>query len=121
MSKSAKVVLGGVDFIIVDSSAAYFLTEFDDENSNTQQGTHAKHMRELTKLKGNPCVLVLCHPTKNAGDDSLDPRGGYAFVCEMDGNLTVTLDGQVATMHWQRKLRGQDFAPLNFLLRTRHA
>jgi hypothetical protein len=110
--------LGGVDFIIVDSSAAYFLTEFDDENSNTQQGTHAKHMRELTKLKGNPCVLVLCHPTKNASDDSLDPRGGYAFVCEMDGNLTVALDGQVATMHWQRKLRGQDFAPLNFLLRT---
>jgi AAA domain len=110
--------VGGVDFVVVDSSAAYFLTEFDDENSNTQQGTHAKQIRELTKLKGTPCVLVLCHPTKNASDDSLDPRGGYAFVCEMDGNLTVTLDGQVATMHWQRKLRGPDFAPLNFLLRT---
>jgi hypothetical protein len=39
-------------------------------------------------MPGGPCVLVACHPPKNAGDDNLLPRGGGAFIAEMDGNLT---------------------------------
>jgi hypothetical protein len=108
--------LGGVDFVIVDSSAAFF--EGDDENNNAQQGTHARSLRELTTLKGGPCVLVLCHPPKAAGEENLQPRGGGAFLAEVDGNLTVTKYDMTVTVHWQGKLRGPDFAPINFLLRA---
>jgi AAA domain/Bifunctional DNA primase/polymerase, N-terminal len=108
--------LGGVDFIIIDSSAAFF--EGDDENNNKQQGVHAKRLRDLTELPGGPCVLVLSHPPKNAGDDNLQPRGGGSYVAEMDGNLTVTKDDMAVELHWQTKLRGPDFAPVNFLLRS---
>jgi AAA domain/Bifunctional DNA primase/polymerase, N-terminal len=108
--------LGGVDFIIIDSSAAFF--EGDDENNNAQQAIHAKRLRDLTHLPGGPCVLVLCHPPKNAGDDNLQPRGGGSYVAEMDGNLTVTKDDMAVELHWQTKLRGPDFAPVNFSLRS---
>jgi hypothetical protein len=108
--------LGGVDLIIVDSSTAFF--EGDDENSNTQALDHAVELRELTTFKGEPAVLVLCHPPKNAGDDNLQPRGGGALIAEWDGNLSVTKDGSVTTVHWQIKIRGPDFVPVNFLLRT---
>ena len=108
--------LGGVDFIIIDSSAAFF--EGDDENNNKQQAVQAKRLRDLTELPGGPCVLVLCHPPKNAGDDNLQPRGGGSYVAEMDGNLTVTKDDMAVELHWQTKLRGPDFAPVNFLLRS---
>jgi AAA domain len=108
--------LGGVDFIVVDSSAAFF--EGDDENSNAQAGVHARRLRELTKFKGEPCVLVLCHPPKNAGDDNLQPRGAGALIAEWDGNLTATKDGSVTTIHYQIKIRGPDFSPISFLLRN---
>jgi hypothetical protein len=108
--------IGGIDFIIIDSSAAFF--EGDDENNNKQQAVHAKRLRDLTQLQGGPCVLVLCHPPKNAGDDNLQPRGGGSYVAEMDGNLTVTKDDMAIELHWQTKLRGPDFAPVNFLLRS---
>jgi hypothetical protein len=108
--------LGGVDFIVVDSSAAFF--EGDDENSNAQAGVHARRLRELTKFEGEPCVLVLCHPPKNAGDDNLQPRGAGALIAEWDGNLTATKDGSVTTIHYQIKIRGPDFSPISFLLRN---
>jgi hypothetical protein len=108
--------LGGLDFIVIDSSAAFF--EGDDENNNAQASRHASNLRELTTLPGNPCVLALCHPPKNAGDDNLQPRGGGAYVAEIDGNLTATKDDVTITLYWQTKLRGADFTPINFLLRT---
>jgi hypothetical protein len=107
---------GGYDLIVVDSSFAFF--EGEDENSNAQQGEHASRMRLLTRMAGNPAVLVLCHPPKNASDDNLQPRGGGAYVAEVDGNLTLTLSGMVSTLHWQTKFRGPDFAPINFQLNT---
>jgi hypothetical protein len=107
---------GGFDLIIIDSSFAFF--EGDDENSNAQQGEHASRLRKLTEMAGRPAVLVLCHPPKNAPDDNLQPRGGGAYVAEIDGNLVMTLAGMVATLHWQTKFRGPDFAPVNFQLHT---
>ena len=77
--------IGGVTLVIVDTSAAYF--EGDDENNNTQAGKHARLLRRLTTVSGAPTVLVACHPTKAASNDSLLPRGGGAFLNEMDGNL----------------------------------
>ena len=107
--------LGGFDFAVVDSSAAFF--QGDDENNNAQAGKHAAELRELTTLPGNPGVLTLCHPPKNAGEDNLQPRGVVYYVAEIDGNLTVGKDEMTITLHWQTKLRGPDFAPIDFLLR----
>jgi hypothetical protein len=107
---------GGASLVVVDTSAAYF--EGDDENANKPAGEHARRLRSLTELAGGPCVIVACHPPKNAADDNLQPRGGGAFIAEVDGNLTASKDGSVVEMHWQGKFRGPDFAPINFLLRT---
>jgi hypothetical protein len=107
---------GGFHLIIVDSSFAFF--EGNDENSNAQQGEHAARLRRITKMSGKPAVLVLCHPPKNAPDDNLQPRGGGSYVAEVDGNLTMTMSGMVAALHWQTKFRGPDFAPINFQLHT---
>ena len=80
--------IGPVSLIIVDTAAAYF--EGDDENSNTQFGDYARRtLRPLITMPGEPCVIVACHPVKNATDDNLIPRGGGAFLNEVDGNLTA--------------------------------
>lgn len=109
--------LGGATLIVVDTSAAYF--QGQDENGNTELGKHARELRELTTLEGRPCVMVACHPTKNATTENLLPRGGGAFIAEMDGNLVCmkTADGSVK-LHWQGKHRGPDFAPVMFELDT---
>src|SRR5262249_52470549 len=107
--------LGGCDFVIIDTSAAYFLG--DDEIGNTQMGTHARMLRAPTTLPGAPCVLVLCHPVKYVTDPSqLLPRGGGAFLNEMDGNLTLWLhDETLVTLH-HNKIRGPGFEPMTFKL-----
>jgi hypothetical protein len=114
--RSAIAKDGGFDLIVVDSSFAFF--EGEDENSNAQQGAHAARLRELTTMRGNPAVLILCHPTKNASDDNLQPRGGGAYVAEIDGNLTITLNNGIPSLHWQTKFRGPDFTPVAFQLRS---
>lgn len=108
--------LGGADMIVVDTSAAYFQGE--DENGNTALGKHARDLRALTELPGKPAVFVACHPTKNPDPTNLQPRGGGAFIAEVDGNLVLTKDAGFAKLHWQVKHRGADFAPLFFALET---
>lgn len=109
-------MLGGVDMIVVDTSAAYFMGA--DENSNVEAGNHARGLRKLCGLPGGPVVLVACHPIKNASADNLLPRGGGAFIAEVDGNLTLAKAGGLVKMHWQGKHRGPDFEPINFQLDT---
>jgi hypothetical protein len=108
--------LGGVSFVLIDTSAAYF--EGDEENGNVQAGNHARLMRGLVSLPGEPCVLVMCHPVKNATQDNLLPRGGGAFTAEVDGNLTCWKTDSLVSLHWQGKFRGPDFAPISFELET---
>jgi hypothetical protein len=109
--------IGDIALVIIDTSAAYF--EGDDENDNKQNGDHARRLRALTTMPGAPCVIAACHPVKNAADDNLIPRGGGAFLNEVDGNLTAakTMSGPVA-VHWQGKFRGPEFVPIHFTLRT---
>jgi hypothetical protein len=104
-----------LDLVIVDTSAAYFLG--DDEISNTEMGKHARMLRALTSLPGGPCVLVLCHPIKHVADPSqLLPRGGGAFLAEMDGNLTLwKRDDTLVELH-HNKIRGPGFEPMTFRL-----
>jgi hypothetical protein len=108
--------LGGVGFVIIDTSAAYF--EGDNENDNTQHGNYARMLRSLVNLPFGPTVLALCHPVKNATEENLLPRGGGAYLNEVDGNLTVCqAEGTIVRLHWQGKYRGQDFAPISFQLK----
>lgn len=108
--------LGGVCLVVIDTTAAYF--EGDDENSNAQMGRYARMQRSLVGLPGGPAVMALCHPVKNAGDENLLPRGGGAYLNEVDGNLTAKNNQNMVEVHWQGKFRGPDFAPLLFQLRT---
>jgi len=76
-------------------------------------------LRRLTDLPGGPCVVVLCHPIKHAQDATqLLPRGGGAFLAEMDGNLTCWKhDDNLIELH-HNKIRGPGFEPLIFSLET---
>lgn len=106
--------LAGCDLIIIDTSAAYFLG--NEEMSNTQMATHARMLRALTTLPGGPCVLVLCHPIKYVTEaHQLLPRGGGAFLAEMDGNLTVWKHDDLVELH-HNKIRGPGFEPMSFRL-----
>lgn len=100
--------------VVVDTAAAYF--EGDNENDNVQQGNNARLLRSLTQLPGGPCVLVLCHPTKRAGDDDLLPRGGGAFLNEVDGNIALKANDTIIGAEVQGKFRGPAFSPLTFKL-----
>jgi hypothetical protein len=108
---------GPFSLIIVDTSAAFF--EGDDENVNTQMMAHAKMLRGLIDLiAGNPTVIVTSHPVKHFSRENMIPRGGGAFLNEMDGNLTcMKVDGTMVTeLHWQGKFRGIDFGAISFRL-----
>jgi hypothetical protein len=107
---------GPFGLLVIDTSAAYF--KGDDENSNAQLGEHARMMRTFVKLPGGPTVIVTCHPVKNADRTNLLPRGGGAFLAEVDGNLVVIKEPgrMVAELHWHGKFRGADFAPMPFKL-----
>jgi AAA domain/Primase C terminal 2 (PriCT-2) len=102
--------------VVVDTAAAYF--HGDDDNHNVQMGAYARNLRTLTTCKGMPAVLTPAHPVKNPDKENLLPRGGGAFLNEIDGNLTLwsSAMGETAALHWQGKFRGPDFVPVNFTL-----
>jgi AAA domain len=102
--------------VIVDTSVAYF--EGDDENNNVQMGKHAHMLRSLVKLPDGPTIIVTCHPTKKADPDDFLPRGGGAFLNEVDTNLVCIKEPNtpVVQLHWRGKVRGVDFAPIPFEL-----
>jgi hypothetical protein len=100
--------------VVIDTSAAYFAG--DDENDNKQALDHAKWLRSIaTRLPGNPTVLVCCHPTKYSRDDDLVPRGGGAFLNEVDGNLLCEKAGDITLVSRDpNKYRDAYFDPFGF-------
>jgi AAA domain len=111
--------LGGAASVTIDTGPAFQAAcGFADENDNMQALKFALKLRDFTKLPGTPVVLVPTHPIKNAGKDNLLPRGGSAFLNEMDGNFTLWAEGERETteLHWQGKLRGPSFEPITFAL-----
>jgi hypothetical protein len=100
--------------VIVDTSTAYF--EGDDENNNVQMGKHARMLRSLAKLPDGPTIIVTCHTTKKADPDDFVPRGGGAFLNEIDTNLVCVKSDPFVLLHWRGKVRGVDFAPIPFEL-----
>jgi hypothetical protein len=107
-----KLGMGDLAFVLVDTSVAYFSGQ--DENDNVAALWHALALRELTRLPGTPSVMANCHPTGSATKEGCVPRGGSAFLNEIDTNLTVWADGDTSELHWTRKKRGPDFEPLWF-------
>jgi hypothetical protein len=76
-------------------------------------------MRRLTTLPGAPCVVVLCHPIKHVTDPTqLLPRGGGAFLAEVDGNLTIWRKDTKLIEMSHNKMRGPGFEPMTFKLET---
>lgn len=108
----------GRDFALIvgDTAASFF--GGDDENDNVQAGHYARTWRTLCACPGGPAVMPLCHPVKNAARDNLLPRGGGAFLNELDGNLVLWSSelGERTSLHWQGKIRGPDFQALDFRL-----
>lgn len=109
--------IGGADQVFIDTAAAFF--GGDDENSNAEQARYARLLRTLTRKdlgtngQHGPCVTVLAHPTKNAGRDACIPRGGGAFVAEVDGNIRLwSSDKETAEMEPFHKFRGAPFEPI---------
>jgi len=107
---------GPLALVVVDTSAAFF--EGDNENDNKQMIDHARMFRSLVSMPGAPAVLVTCHPIKNPNMDNLLPRGGGAFLAEVDGNLVCVKspDSMDVEVSWHGKFRGPDFAPIPFRL-----
>jgi hypothetical protein len=105
---------GPFGLIIVDTFAAFF--DGDKVNDPVQGGEFMRRMRPLTKIAGQPAVIVAAHPIKNAIEDNLIPYGTGAILNEIDGNLTLWKKTETgfAKLHWQGKLRGIEFEPLNF-------
>lgn len=110
--QEARAQGGDYALVLVDTSVSYF--SGDNEDDNLQARNHAWHLRALSELPGRPAVIANCHPTKSADRDSLLPRGGGAFLNEIDVNLTVWAEGEAASMHWHKKKRGPDFDPIPF-------
>jgi hypothetical protein len=104
--------------VILDTDQA--LAGSADENSNAERIAHAKRVRALSRLAGRPCVLDLCHPPAGAQRTSLRPRGGSAFLGEVDGNACLwRAEGSEAVELFRgEKFRGPAFEPLAFELRT---
>jgi AAA domain/RepB DNA-primase from phage plasmid len=107
---------GPFSLLIVDTSAAYY--SGNDENDNVQLGNHARMLRTFVNLPGGPTVLVTCHPAKAYDTDNLLPRGGGAFLAEVDGNLVAIKDQRtmVVEVTTHGKFRGPEFAPFAFKL-----
>jgi hypothetical protein len=109
--RSEAETAGGFGAVIVDTSAAYF--EGDAENDNVQLGNWARTLRKLSDLPGHPGVIVGCHPIKSG--ETLLPRGGGAFLAEVDGNLTCKkVSEEIIELHWSGKYRGASFDPVLF-------
>ncbi|MEI7443384.1 MAG: AAA family ATPase [Burkholderiales bacterium] len=104
--------------VILDTDQA--IAGSDDENANSERIAHAKRVRGLTRASSRPCVLDLCHPPAAATRASLRPRGGSAFLAEVDGNLGLWKEegADVVEVFRHSKFRGPDFEPLSFTLRT---
>ncbi|WP_209599401.1 AAA family ATPase [Ruegeria sp. HKCCSP351] len=113
--------VAGIDdlrLIIGDTHQAFF--QGDSDNDNMQMLEAARQWRPLTQqIPSRPTVIIPTHPSgKTADRQNLVPRGGGAFLNEIDGNLTTWKDPSdpFIRIHWQGKHRGPDFKPMTFEL-----
>lgn len=99
--------------IVVDTDQAISLDIGSSETDNAARMAHARKLRKLTRCSSRPTILDLCHPNGENTNAPPKPRGGTAFLNEIDGNLCVTKDnlGQFKISNHPDKWRGW---PCNF-------
>ena len=104
--------------VIVDSLQSFF--EGENDNDNMQMVTMAHSMRSIVETETKPAILIIAHPAgKTPSKDNLVPRGGGAFLAEIDGNLTVwSGDGSDQTLHHSQKFRGAGFEPSEWVMQA---
>lgn len=105
--------MGEFVLVIVDTSAAYYSYQSEDDNMLARQ--HGQDLRTLASISGMPAVVAATHPTKHAQRDALLPRGGSGLLNELDGNLTLWKTDEVLELGWT-KLRGPSFESPMFRL-----
>jgi hypothetical protein len=110
--------LPNLKLVIIDSLQAFF--EGDDDNANIKMVEAARRFREVGDVESRPGILVIAHPAgKEPRKDNLVPRGGGAFLAEIDGNLTVWSPGDdMQSLHHSPKFRGAGFEPIEFVMVT---
>jgi hypothetical protein len=118
--KAVAKMMGSVDLVIVDTNSAYY--GYNDEQDNIMAKLQAQDLRMLSSFEGRPTVVAPYHPTKEAKRDNLIPRGGSGFLAEIDTNLCCWKDENtgIVELHYQRKIRGPSFQPLEFELLSRN-
>jgi len=81
----------------------------------------AHKMRKICDIPQRPAQIIIAHPAgKNPQKDNLVPRGGGAFLNEIDGNLTVwSQDASSQTLHHSQKFRGAGFDPMEWLMEVK--
>jgi hypothetical protein len=104
---------GPFTLIMIDTLAAFYTGS--NISDPVEAGNFMRALRPLAQIKGRPSIVVAAHPRKNAQDDELTPYGAGAILNEVDGNLTLRkFAGDVTELHWQGKLRGVEFDPVQF-------
>lgn len=114
--RSKMEAMPDLKLVIVDSLQAFF--EGDNDNDNSQMVDMAHALRGLCDTSNRPALLIIAHPAgKTPSRDNLVPRGGGAFLNEIDGNLTVwSQDASQQTLHHSQKFRGAGFDPIEWVM-----
>ena len=103
--------------VIVDTDVAYY--GGSDENDNVERRYHAQCLRRLIDITGRPAVVTLCHPSKGATAETMEPRGGGAFLGEIDCAITMLGSRECVQMEpHTRKFRGEPFDRVSFAIET---
>jgi len=116
--RSKMEAMPDLKLVIVDSLQAFF--EGDNDNDNSQMVEMAHKLRNLCATTRRPSILIIAHPAgKTPSKDNLVPRGGGAFLNEIDGNLTVwSQDASQQTLHHSQKFRGAGFDPMEWVMQV---
>lgn len=116
--RAKMAAMPNLKLVIVDSLQAFF--EGDNDNDNSQMVTMAHKLREMGDIEARPAMLIIAHPAgKTPSKDNLVPRGGGAFLNEIDGNLTVwSQDASQQTLHHSQKFRGAGFDPMEWVMQV---
>jgi archaellum biogenesis ATPase FlaH len=116
--KAKLEAMPNLKLIVIDSLQAFF--EGDNDNDNSQMVEMAHKLRAMCSASQRPAVLIIAHPAgKTPSKENLVPRGGGAFLNEIDGNLTVwSQDASQQTLHHSQKFRGAGFDPLEWVMQV---
>jgi hypothetical protein len=106
---------GQFQLVIYDTFQAGFAISSNGEfNDNAGALRFLLRLRPLKDLPGQPSVIILFHPVKNAGKDDLVPYGAGSLINELDGNFTLWSAAPFQIEFHQNKVRGPEFEPCYF-------